>query len=83
MAILRINLIMLAFRIKTWYCVPLKEAVRMENIIKTLYDHLGNAPEKVLAWQIANEIQNYGGCSDCSQRAEPDTRQLFSKEVTK
>ncbi len=55
----------------------------MENIIKTLYDHLGNAPEKVLAWQIANEIQNYGGCSDCSQRAEPDTRQLFSKEVTK
>lgn len=36
-----------------------------------------------LAWQIANQIQNHDGCSDCSQRAEPDTRQLFSKEVTK
>jgi hypothetical protein len=32
-----------------------------------------------LAWQIANQIQNYDGCSDCSQRAGPDTRQLFSK----
>lgn len=36
-----------------------------------------------LAWQIANQIHNYDGCSDCSQRAEPGTRQLFSKEVTK
>lgn len=36
-----------------------------------------------LAWQTANQIQNYDGCSDCSQRAEPDTRQLFSREVSK
>ena len=35
-----------------------------------------------LAWQITNQIQNYDGCSDYSQRAELDTRQLFSKEVT-
>lgn len=27
-----------------------------------------------LAWQIANEIQNYDGCSDYSQGVEPDTR---------
>lgn len=32
---------------------------------------------------LYNLIQEYDGCSDCSQRAEPDTRQLFSKEVTK
>ena len=36
-----------------------------------------------LAWQIVNQIQNYDGCSDSSQRAEPDTRQLFLKEVIK
>jgi len=30
-----------------------------------------------LAWQIANQIQNYDACSDCSKKAEPDTRQLF------
>lgn len=36
-----------------------------------------------LAWQTANQIQNYDGCSDCSQRAEPDTRQLFPREVSK
>ena len=35
-----------------------------------------------LAWQISNQIQNYDGCSDCSQRAEPDARFVFSKEVT-
>ena len=27
-----------------------------------------------LAWRLANQIQNYDGCSDYSQRAEPDTR---------
>jgi hypothetical protein len=31
----------------------------------------------------ANQIQNYDGCSDYSQKDEPDTRQLFSREVTK
>jgi hypothetical protein len=36
-----------------------------------------------LAWQIANQIHNYDGCLECSQRAELDTRHLFSKEVTK
>ena len=36
-----------------------------------------------LAWQIANQIQNYDGCSDYSQRAEPNTRLVFSKEDTK
>ena len=36
-----------------------------------------------LAWQIANQIQNYDGCSDCIQKAESDTRQLFYKEVDK
>lgn len=36
-----------------------------------------------LAWQISNQIQNYDGCSDCSQKAEPDTRQLFYKEESK
>lgn len=30
----------------------------------------------------ANQIQIYDGCSDCSQKAEPYTRQLFSREVT-
>jgi len=36
-----------------------------------------------LAWQIAYQIQTYDGCSDCSQRAEPNTRQLFYKEELK
>ncbi|MDF1494987.1 hypothetical protein [Caproiciproducens sp. CPB-2] len=36
-----------------------------------------------LAWQIANQIQNYDGCSECSQRAEPDARLVFSKEAVK
>jgi len=36
-----------------------------------------------LAWQISNQIQNFDGRSDCSQRAEPDARFVFSKEVSK
>lgn len=35
-----------------------------------------------LAWQIANQIQNYNGCSDCSQKAALDARLAFSKEVS-
>jgi len=35
----------------------------------------------ILTVQITNQMQIYDGCSDCSQKAEPGTRQLFSKEV--
>ena len=55
----------------------------MQKVLQDLYEHFYTSPGFRLAWKIANQIQNYDGCSDCSQRAEPDTRQLFYKEAAK
>lgn len=55
----------------------------MDIIPKALCNHVFQRPEITSAWQITNQLQNYDGCSDRSQRAESGTRQLFSKGVTK
>lgn len=55
----------------------------MDIIPKALCSHVLQRPEITSTWQIANQLQNCDGCSDRSQRAEPSTRQLFSKGVAK